>query len=38
MIGQGGFYVGIEEVALYQNISNTTEVYWIVNQEFSTSL
>lgn len=38
MIGQGGFYVGIEEIAVYPNITNTTEVYWIVSQEFATSL
>ena len=37
MVGQGGFYVGIEEVAKYENITGNA-VYWIVDQEFASSL
>jgi hypothetical protein len=32
-IGTGGFYVGIEEIVTYTNITaNETSVFWIVNQ------
>lgn len=38
MIGQGGFYVGISEVISESNITNTSSAFWIVDQEFATSL